>query len=101
MTMKKRIQLSILCLSIIALSVSSCSKSLSSGTIVQDCTGTYLKLNNKDYLICNPEIAIGYPNGSSVEVKYNSKSSYPTDAYEAVCLVLHESYGFVEITKIK
>lgn len=69
--------------------------------INRDCTGTYIELNNKDYLICNPSMTDSFPNGSSVKVKYTSKSACPSEPGVSMCELYHKNYGSVEITEIK
>ena len=80
---------------------SSCGKIMRNGKINRDCTGTYLELNNRDYLICNPSMTNSIPNGESIKVKYNKKSSCPSNPDLILCELYHKSYGFVEITEIK
>ena len=71
------------------------------GKINRDCTGTYLELNNRDYLICNPAMTNSFSDGESVKVKYDKKSSCSSDPNQVICELYHKSYGFVEITEIK
>lgn len=84
----------------LALIFSSCGKVMRNGKINRDCTGTYLELNNRDHLICNPSMTNSIPDGESVKVKFNTKSSCPSSD-QNICELYHKSYGFVEITEIK
>ena len=86
---------------VIILLISACGKITRNGKIVRDCTGTYLKLNNKDYLICNPAIASSFADGSQVQVKFQHVSDCPNDPNQVMCELYHHRYGFVQITKIK
>ncbi len=97
----KNIQLGVTVLFLLTLLMTSCSKSFSRGTINRDCTGTYLMLNNKDYLICNPSIADSYENDSSIKVKFKSKTSCSSNSTGMICALYHKNYGLVEITEIK
>jgi len=69
-------------------------------TIVKDCTGDYIRIDSKDYFICNDEMAINFKNNTQVYVEYNTvdKCDQPNDA---ICLMLHLSEGAIKITKIK
>lgn len=89
------------CLLLLISSISSCNKSMTNAKINRDCTGTYLELNNKDYLVCNPSMAESYSNCSEIEVSFEFKSECNPNPNEAVCFMYHKSYGFVEITEIK
>jgi hypothetical protein len=76
----------------------SCTKEVNSGKINRDCTGTYLELDNKDYLICNPSMTDSYSDGSEVLVQFDFKSEGKSFG---TCYMHHENYGFVEITYIR
>lgn len=85
----------------LGITISSCNKSKTNAKINRDCTGTYLELDNKDYLICNPSMAESYANGSEIEVSFEFKSECNPNPNEVVCFLYHKSYGFVEIKEIK
>lgn len=97
--MKKTYVISTLFLLVLAFS--SCDKSARNGKIDRDCTGTYLRLNKKDYLICNPAMTDSYVDGSDIRVKFKFKSKCDNTGDHPVCELYHKSYGFVEITEIK
>lgn len=99
--MTKKTQLWILCMFLVALMMSSCSKVYRTGTIVRDCTGTYLQLNNMDYLICNTSMTASFQEGSSITVKFNSKSCSQGNENIILCELYHKSAGSIEITEIK
>ena len=77
----------------------SCGKFRGNATIVRDCTGTYLRMDNRDYLICNPSMAESYENGSSVTVKYQTDDE--CNLTGAACYMYHESHGNVKIISIE
>lgn len=85
----------------ITLLLSSCGKITQNGEIVRDCTGTYLQLNNRDYLICNPSMVSSQPSGSHVKVKFRHLGKCSGNSDQAICEMYHHSYGFVEISEIK
>ncbi|PHR24414.1 MAG: hypothetical protein COA38_16615 [Fluviicola sp.] len=99
--MKKNILFGTLSTLLILLTLSSCDKTTQKGKINRDCTGTYLELNDKDYLICNPTMTNSFQDGSSVRVKFKSESSCPSNSVTFICYLYHKSYGFVEITEIQ
>lgn len=61
---------------LLTLALSSCSTSIKhdrlfTGTIVRDCTGTYIRVDDKeDYLVCNNEIFSDKKEGETVSVIY-------------------------------
>lgn len=77
--------------------LASCGKDVQNGKINRDCTGSYLELNNKDYLICNPSMTSSIPDGSEVSVEFSFK---PEGKFYGVCYMYHENHGFVEITAV-
>ena len=81
--------------------LASCGKVKRNAEIDRDCTGTYLRLNNRDYMICNPEMVNSYADGSPIKVKYNTISECaPSDPNIIVCEMYHKYFGHVEITEI-
>jgi len=81
--------------------LTSCGKFTHKATIERDCTGTYIEINNRDYLVCNPSMVSSYSDGSSIKVKYTSVFECPTDSNTVVCELYHKNYGMVKITEIK
>ncbi len=97
----KNIQLGVTVLFLLTLLMTSCSKSFREGTINRDCTGTYLKLNDKDYLVCNPLMTNSYQDGKTVNIKFKSKASCSSNPVSFACQLYHPNSGFVEIIEIK
>ena len=81
----------------------SCHKeSLQEMTVVRDCTGTYLRLDEKDYHVCNTEKVDGFVNGSKVKAGFKKIKNCNGTASEAiVCLMFHQNEGWIEVGKIK
>lgn len=68
-------------------------------TVVKDCTGAYLRFNNKDYKVCNEESLQTYESGTAVTATFKKTSTCAQD--HAVCLMAHESAGWVEVQKVE
>ncbi|HMN32237.1 MAG TPA: hypothetical protein PKA54_02575 [Chitinophagaceae bacterium] len=63
-------------------------------TVVRDCTGTYLRLNGRDYQVCNLEKVASFSTGAKVTVTFKiltecNDSSNPA----AACEMFHKSKG--------
>jgi hypothetical protein len=75
-------------------------KKKANGTIVRDCTGTYIRIGEADYLVCNKQDLVSIPDNAMVGVKYKkAKKCPPTD--EMVCMMYHEHKGVVYVTKVQ
>jgi hypothetical protein len=81
--------------------LASCGKFSRKATIERDCTGTYIELNDRDYFVCNPAMISSYPDGSTINVKFNKVNECPSDTNLVLCEMYHKNYGNVEITEIK
>ena len=81
------------------LSLSGCTDSQTQTAIViKNCTGSYLRFEDNDFKICNPEIIESYQRGEGITVKirYNDQCSYDFECY------LHFPFeGSVEILEIE
>ena len=79
----------------------SCSKvNIKNMVDVIDCTGSYLRFNDKDYHICNIEIVENYGHGTEVEASFKKIDNCP-DSDEVVCEMLHHNEGWIKVTKIE
>ena len=86
---------------ILLVTVPGCCKS-KSATIVRDCTGTYLRISEKDYRVCNFEKVANYLNGEEVVVTFNKTCSCTGPANDQIqCMMYHEFESWIEVTKIK
>ena len=67
------------------------------GTIVQDCSGTYIRHNNVDWKICNDEKILPKDKTSIVRLNYR-------DVYQckdsSTCLVYHPSSKSIHVKKV-
>jgi len=68
--------------------------------VIKDCTGAYLRMNNKDYLICNDDTIEKYNNEEIIYVTYKIISDCDWSE-RVVCEMYHEKEGLIEITGIK
>lgn len=69
--------------------------------VVKDCTGSYLKINGKDYRVCNIEQLEGFANGDIIHAKYRTLKECSGKAVEVpVCMMYHQYEGWIQIIKI-
>ena len=70
-------------------------------TVVRDCTGTYLRYQEKDYQVCNLEKLNSYADGAVVLANFRKISQCTGSANDAVvCYMLHPNEGWIEVEKI-
>lgn len=95
----------IVILAISALSFLSCKTvhdRLQTGTIVRDCTGTYVRIaENEDYLVCNADILSTKKDGEKVSVVYDYAKDCPEKDGKIMCMMYHESKGMIRVTSVK
>lgn len=71
-------------------------------TVVKDCTGSYLRIDGKDYHVCNLEKTNPFPNGAAVNVSFKKISKCTGSAADQItCAMLHDSEGWIEVASIK
>lgn len=75
-------------------------KNNKSAEIVRDCTGTYLRIDTKDYLVCNDEITATYPENGRVIATFKIVDECSQDD-GIVCELYHPYEEKIEITKIE
>ncbi|WP_379964851.1 hypothetical protein [Epilithonimonas sp. UC225_85] len=95
----------ILLLTIFSLSFLSCKSvhdRLQTGTIVRDCTGTYVRVaENEDYLVCNSEILEAKKDGEKVSVVYDDTKNCPERDGKIMCMMFHENKGMIRVKSVK
>lgn len=96
----------ILALGVFSIFLFSCSSivhdRLITGSVVRDCTGTYVRIGEKeDYLVCNSDILKDKKAGEKVSVIYDNTKNCPESEGKAVCAMYHESKGIIRIKSIK
>ena len=89
-------------LTLTILILSSCTKQNQEATVIIDCTGTYLRVKQKDYHVCNDHLIEAYNDGDVITGSFKSlgKDYQCEYAPEIVCEMYHENEGWIEITKI-
>jgi len=71
-------------------------------TVVRNCTGTYLRWNQKDYQVCNLEKVSGFEDGASLKATFKKiKTCQGSANDQIVCKMLYPNDGFIEVLKIK
>ncbi|MEO7049078.1 MAG: hypothetical protein ABI091_27485 [Ferruginibacter sp.] len=80
----------------------SCKKDLTTnGIIIKDCTGTYLRLNEKDYKVCNLEKVSSFQSDTNVRVTFKQlKNCEGTANSTPICYLLHQYVAWIEIEDI-
>ncbi len=72
-----------------------------SATVIRDCTGTYLRIDAKDYLVCNESLLKPYATNSAVSASYSKVTECKELEGKMVCMMYHENEGTIRITSIK
>ncbi|MCG8576632.1 MAG: hypothetical protein MI810_17265 [Flavobacteriales bacterium] len=65
--------------------------------IIRNCTGTYLNISEKNYLICNPEAVADYENGDKVELDYEKVGECNPASDDPICEMYFPFDGNVTI----
>lgn len=99
--MKKIIPFSLVMLIVLTLSMTSCTKHATRAVVLKDCTGTYLRIHNKDYNVCNFELIQSYPEGTELNVFFQKIDECNPLGDPIICEMYHKTEGIIEITKIK
>ncbi|GEM53533.1 hypothetical protein [Empedobacter brevis] len=85
--------------------LSSCSTTIKhdrlfTGTVVRDCTGTYIRIDDKeDYLVCNAEMLQEKKEGETVSVIYDFEKTCKELDDKVTCMMYHEHKGKIRIKK--
>ncbi|MES2621912.1 MAG: hypothetical protein V4615_13765 [Bacteroidota bacterium] len=71
-------------------------------TVVKDCTGTYLRLYQKDYHVCNPEKVEAFANGVTITASFDRIITCNGSAKDdIVCMMMHENEGWINVKGIR
>lgn len=83
--------------------VISCSvaKKSSNATVIRDCTGTYLRMDSKDYLVCNATVLKDVKTGSAVNAVFSKTDKCPELEGVMVCMMYHKNEGTIRIDSFK
>jgi hypothetical protein len=88
-------------LSFLLLFFSTCEKKVEyiSATVVRDCSGTYVRMDGKEYFVCNPEKIASAVDGAEVQFTYVSCDAC-TDRQEH-CLIARPYESCITLVKSK
>jgi len=68
--------------------------------VIRDCTGTYVRYLQKDYLVCNFQQLSQYATGSWLRGGFN-KIQFCSQPAQGACSMLHIHHGLVEVVCIR
>lgn len=98
-------KLNLLSLGICSIFLFSCATvhdKLQTGTVVRDCTGTYVRLGeNEDYLVCNSDILASKKEGEKVSVVYDYTKECKERDGKIMCMMYHENKGMIRVKSVK
>jgi hypothetical protein len=85
------------------ISTASCEKQGNeSMQVIRDCTGTYLRKDGKDYMVCNLEKVSQFADATKVKASFIRISECKGSAInQIVCLMYHQNEGWIEVKEIK
>lgn len=92
----------ILAMALLVCTLQACSKSdatNTNATVIKDCTGVYLRIDNKDYMVCNREKFTNIPEGTTVNAIFTKTDNCNMDWI--VCMMLHEYHGVIEVHSVQ
>ncbi len=67
--------------------------------VIKNCAGTYLRYQQKDYLVCNESVLAGYSSGSLIHSGFN-RITVCGSPPQAICHMYHANEGYIEIVCI-
>ena len=97
----KSVKSSILVFGIAVLSSCAANHSAQKAKIISDCTGSYLRIDGKDYLVCNTDKLKNFSKDATVEVTFEKIDKCPEFDGKVVCMMYHENEGLIRINTIK
>jgi hypothetical protein len=80
----------------------SCNKEeCKSMTVVRDCTGTYLRLDGKDFHVCNEEKLSSFSSGTNITASFKTIENCKALEEKFVCKMYHKNEGWIEVVNLK
>jgi len=70
-------------------------------TVVKDCSGTYLRLDGKDYHVCNEEKLSSFSSGTNVTATFKTLQNCKALEEKIVCKLYHQNEGWIEVCNLK
>ena len=75
---------------------------LQTGTIVRDCTGTYVRVaENEDYLVCNSDILASKKDGEKVSLIFDYTKTCAERDGKIMCMMFHENKGMIRVKEVR
>jgi hypothetical protein len=100
--MKKRTLIFLTLVVLITILLSCQKKRNRTVTVERDCTGTYLRLDGKDYRVCNLEKVSSFSDGAFVTATFKKIKECNGSAKDSiVCEMLHINEGWINVEIIK
>ena len=81
--------------------LTSCDKAYTDALVERNCTGTYVKMGEDYFAVCNADVLTEYTHGSAVDIQYKKLSDCTAYLDDVICMMYFHHEGYVEITKIK
>ncbi len=81
-----------------SLSFTSCDKNKTEDilmTVNRNCTGTYLQVDDKEHLVCNPEVLMDIPVGTSILIDYTPINDCITPG--VICQLAYYHDGGIQV----
>ena len=69
--------------------------------LIKDCSDSYFRVDDKDYLICNETIVANYANATKINATFVKLESCSALKDIAVCYLNHPNEGLIEVKKIQ
>ncbi|SOD14629.1 hypothetical protein SAMN06297358_1670 [Pedobacter xixiisoli] len=81
----------------------SCKKeNFTNATIIKNCTGTYLQVLDKEYMVCNIKKTAPFSNGQKVLANYSLIKECKDESFRGpVCAMYYPNDGLTKIISIK
>lgn len=86
---------------IFSVTFTSCNKSLKDAAIIRDCTGTYARMNDADFLISNPSSVEKFDDQEKVRILFEKAQNNQVDGSPGICYMYHEYDGVIRIIDVK
>ena len=75
---------------------------LEKAVLLRDCTGTYLRIKNTDYKVCNLKKVADFESGTTVSVSFKKIPECNGDGnFEILCKMLHHFESWIEVEGVR
>jgi hypothetical protein len=69
-------------------------------TVNENCTGKYLVIDDKEFLVCNSKKLRGFNDGDKVRVTFEPKNDCKADEGRIRCMMLYEHDGIISVNSV-